>query len=116
MTTSTHPRIHDSLLTQDLARLEYGRLLWRNPKSREKLLHHWNDRRHPYRDRFRSHREQIERILAAPAEDDDELNTILIAQGTSLRVLVREIPPVFGSFWPGNHLPDPTPNAHEKAS
>jgi hypothetical protein len=99
MSTLTHPQIHDNLLAQDLARLEYGRLLWRSQKSRERLLNHWNDGRHPYRDRFQTHRAQIERILNASGEQDDALNQTLLAEGTSLRALVREIPPVFGSFY-----------------
>ena len=75
----------------DLARLEYGRLLWRNPECRERLLRHWLDYRHPYRERFLEHRVEIEQLLAST---DDEAR-----RNTSLRALTREIPPVFGSFW-----------------
>lgn len=99
MSTRTHPKIHDSLLPHDLARLEYGRLLWRSQKTRERLLNHWNDQRHPHRDRFQIYREQIERVLSATEEYDDELNQTLFGEGTSLRALIREIPPVFGSFF-----------------
>ncbi|MCS7049534.1 MAG: hypothetical protein N3A53_04275 [Verrucomicrobiae bacterium] len=71
---------------QDLARLEYGRLLWRNPEMRRRLLEHWLDPRHPYRERFVQHRAEIERVLSSSDEDVP-------------RALLREIPPVFGSFW-----------------
>ena len=82
----------------DLARLEYGRLLWRNPRQRVRLLQHWADPRHPYRERFLQHRVMVERLLES-TQSDDVLDRQLRTEGTSLRVLVREIPPVFGSFW-----------------
>ncbi len=28
---------------QEYAKLEYGRMLWRNPAYRERLLRHWRD-------------------------------------------------------------------------
>ena len=93
------PKIHDSLLLHDLARLEYGRLLWKNPVARRRLLKHWSDTRHPYCGRFKTHRKEVERILKAPVEQDDELDRQLQTEGLSLRALVREIPPVFGSFY-----------------
>lgn len=93
------PKIHDSLLLHDLARLEYGRLLWKHPVARRRLLNHWSDNRHPYRSRFKPHRKEVERILEAPVEQDDELDRQLQTEESSLRVLVREIPPVFGSFY-----------------
>lgn len=99
-------RIHESLLPHDLARLEYGRLLWKNQKRRIRLLDHWADARHPYHHRFKIHRKQIERILNAPADQDDKLDGILQAEGSSLRALVREIPPVFGSFYGAETPPD----------
>ncbi len=83
----------------DLARLEYGRLLWRNPAMRRRLQDHWTDPRHPYRERFLAGRARIERLLAAREEDDAALAEELLGAGTSLRALMREIPPVFGSFW-----------------
>jgi hypothetical protein len=70
----------------DLARLEYGRLLWRNPQCRQRLLRHWLDPRHPYRERFLIHRAAVEQILSSTDENVP-------------RALMREIPPVFGSFW-----------------
>ena len=82
----------------DLARLRYGRLMWRNPESRDRLVRHWTDPRHPYRERYLEGRAVIEEVLAS-AEDDGALDRRLRERGTSLRAVMREIPPVFGSFW-----------------
>lgn len=82
----------------DIARFEYGRRLWRDSHFRQRLLNHWMDDRHPYRDRFKEQRKLIEEILASdknPAELDDYLRS----RETSLRCVAREIPPVFGAFW-----------------
>jgi hypothetical protein len=88
------------LLYQDEARLEYGRLFWRNPARKERLLAHWQDERHPYRDRFmQKWKPLVERVLSASAKNDDELDRDLQSEGLSLRVVTKEIPPVFGSFW-----------------
>jgi hypothetical protein len=65
---------------------------------RRRLLDHWQDVRHPYRDRFIGHRAIIENALAS-SESDQELDRRLRNSGTSLRCLAREIPPVFGSFF-----------------
>ena len=43
----------------DVARLQYGRLLWKNLVFRKRLLNHWMDPRHPYRDRFIERRDQV---------------------------------------------------------
>ena len=82
------------------ARLEYGRLLWRRPGARERLLRHWSDPRHLYAERFANeYRALVERVLTADAREDDALDARLREEGKSLRVVVREIPPVFGSFY-----------------
>ncbi len=83
----------------DLARLEYGRMFWRNPEMRQRLLDHWTDPRHPYRERFLERRTLVERLLSSAKEDDAALDQQLRAEDTSLRAVMREIPPVFGSFW-----------------
>ncbi len=83
----------------DMARLEYGRLLWRNPQCRRQLLNHWTDFRHPYRDRFLEKRQLIEEILGTDESGEAELEKDLRARDLSLRAVMREIPPVFGSFW-----------------
>ena len=74
----------------DLARWEYGRMLWKIPRLRQRLVRHWTDERHPYRHRFAQHRPVLERLLAAPSDSEEQL---------SLRGMIREIPPVFGAFW-----------------
>ena len=82
----------------DLSRLVYGRMFWKNPKMRERLVRHWTDPRHPHRERFLERRSDIERILTSEAAEPG-LEGELLAEGSSLRAAVREIPPVFGSFW-----------------
>jgi len=82
----------------DVARFTYGRRLWRLPAMRERLLVHWLDERHPYRERFLARRELIEDLLATE-ESTSSLDRRLRQQGFSLRTLAREIPPVFGSFF-----------------
>ena len=82
----------------DIARFEYGRLLWRSAAMRQRLRCHWLDSRHPYRDRFQEQQSLIEEILGSP-ETPEELDARLRTRGTSLRCVVREIPPVFGSFF-----------------
>jgi hypothetical protein len=81
---------------QDIARLEYGRLLW-NSASRSRLLAHWLNPEHPYAERFRGKQALVERILESSLPDE-QLNQQLQAEGHSLRSLMREIPPVFGSI------------------
>src|SRR5438128_9126760 len=83
---------------QDEARFEYGRRMWRIPEMRGRLLEHWLDERHPWRERFIEHRELIEQILTSDATQE-ELHHQLLSRGTSLRCVAREIPPVFGSFF-----------------
>ena len=82
----------------DIARLEYGRMMWRRPAMRARLLLHWLDPRHPYRERFLRQRALIEESLESC--DDGALQHRLLSAGSSLRCMAREIPPVFGSFWP----------------
>lgn len=95
-------------MMHDLARLEYGRLLWRKARTRERLLRHWTDERHPYRDRFlETWRPLVEEVLMADPAQDFELDSRLKARGLSLRVVVREIPPVIGSFFGDSKLASP---------
>jgi hypothetical protein len=82
---------------QDLGRLEYGRLLWAKPSTRARLLRHWATSSHPHHERFAAHLELVEKALS-PGMDDISLDAALRAQGQSLRAVVREIPPVFGSI------------------
>ena len=82
----------------DVACLQYGRLLWKDPAFRQRLLEHWMDERHPYRARFLDQRTLIEEVLDA-SNSFEEADEQLRARGTSLRCVAREIPPVFGSFF-----------------
>ncbi len=82
---------------QDLARLEYGRILWANAAARARLLRHWTSPEHPHHARFVAHRALVESVLD-PETDDIELDRSLRARGHSLRAAAREIPPVFGSI------------------
>lgn len=82
----------------DVARLEYGRRMWRLPDMRRRLLAHWLDERHPYSARFEDQRALVEEILSSDA-DEESLDIMLRRRGTSLRCVTREIPPVFGSFF-----------------
>jgi hypothetical protein len=87
-------------MMHDLARLQYGRLLWKSAAGRARLLRHWTDARHPYRDRFlETWRPVVEEVLNADPAQDFELDALLKSRGLSLRVVVREIPPVIGSFF-----------------
>lgn|ERR1043166_1873051 len=82
----------------DIARFEYGRRFWRDPKMRARLLDHWLDERHPHRTRFLEQRELVELVLSSD-KSEAELDADLREKGTSLRCVTREIPPVFGSFF-----------------
>ncbi len=82
----------------DISRLVYGRMMWRLPDMRARLLAHWLDERHPHRKRFAERRALVENILTS-TESDVELDARLRSQQTSLRAMAREIPPVFGSFF-----------------
>jgi hypothetical protein len=82
----------------DVARFQYGRLLWRQPAIRARLLAHWLDERHPYSDRFQEQQALVEEVLKSD-ERPAALDRRLRRRGTSLRSVVREIPPVFGDFW-----------------
>ncbi len=82
---------------QDIARLEYGRLLWKSTTARKRLLAHWEHPDHPHAERFLIKRPLVERVLEA-TEPDNELDAMLRAEGHSLRSVMREIPPVFGTI------------------
>ncbi len=84
---------------QEYAKLEYGRLLWRVPEFRERLLRHWTDPRHPHAARFAEHQADVRLILESPKGSDDQLDAELRQRNLSLRVVVKEIPSVFGSFF-----------------
>jgi len=72
--------------------------MWRLPEMRARLLKHWLDERHPYRERFLRQRQLIEEILAS-TDSEEVLDRRLRSHQTTLRCVSREIPPVFGSFF-----------------
>jgi hypothetical protein len=84
---------------QEYAKLEYGRLLWRVPAYRERLLRHWKDPRHPHAERFAEHESEVTRVLESPKGSDAEIDAALQQKNSSLRAVVKEIPSVFGSFF-----------------
>ena len=82
---------------RDIARFEYGRLLWKNPEARRRLLAHWESPDHPYAERFHENKSLIREILESPL-CEAELDSELRQRALSLRAAAREIPPVFGSI------------------
>ena len=84
---------------QEYAKLEYGRLLWRIPACRERLLQHWRDPRHPHAERFREHEAEVCGLLESAKGSDQQCDAELRQRGLSLRAVVKEIPSVFGSFY-----------------
>ena len=84
---------------EEYAKLEYGRLLWRVPAYRERLLRHWRDPRHPHAERFAEHEAEVTLVLASASDSDESLDAELRRRNSSLRVVVKEIPSVFGSFF-----------------
>lgn len=74
-------------------------MLWRVPEFRQRLLQHWSDSRHPHAARFAEHAADVCHILESPKGSDNELDAELRRRDLSLRVVVKEIPSVFGSFF-----------------
>ena len=89
----------NGILYQDYAKLEYGRILWKDADFRQRLLRHWMDARHPHAERFQQWRAEVEKLLESPKGSDEKLDADLRQRGLSLRVVVREIPSVFGEFF-----------------
>ena len=83
----------------DIARFEYGRMMWRRPAMKARLVAHWTDPRHPHCERFAERRALLESVLGS-TEPAALLDARLRESETSLRCVAREIPPVFGSFFP----------------
>jgi hypothetical protein len=82
---------------KDIARFEYGRLLWKNPSVRQRMLAQGSDSKHPYHHRYLENQEIIEEVLGSQSSDE-ELDRDLRKRHLSLREVVREIPPVFASI------------------
>jgi hypothetical protein len=82
---------------EDRARLEYSRLLWKNPDSRRRLLFVWEHPEHPHRERFQEKRSLIVGFLESP--DPQRYVDSLPGKEWSLRTLAREIPSVIWALW-----------------
>lgn len=82
---------------QALAKLEYGRMLWKSEGGRKKLLDNWTHPAHPHCDRFPSNRLLVEMLLSTDT-DYDTLDMDLRNHGTSLRAAMRELPSYFPSI------------------
>jgi hypothetical protein len=89
----------NGILYQDYAKLYCGRMLWKHSDFRARLLRHWTDQRHPHAERFQQCRSEVEKLLKSPKGSDDRIDAELRRRGLSLRVVVREIPSVFGDFF-----------------
>jgi len=89
----------NGILYQDYAKLHYGRMVWKDPAFRERLPRHWTDPRHPHAERFKEWRPGVEKLMESPKGSDEQLDAELRQRGLSLRVVVREIPSVFGDFF-----------------
>ena len=83
---------------EDATRLHCSRVFWRSLKSRDMMLAHWNHPEHPSRDRWKNYSAVIEEVLSFVG-DDSELDKSLRERKLSLRVVIREIPPIIGSIW-----------------
>lgn len=82
---------------QALAKLEYGRMLWKSQRGRNLLLANWTHPKHPHRDLFFKMQSQIERILEAPL-DYHAMDEELRQNHSSLRAAMREVPTYFPSL------------------
>ncbi len=81
----------------DIAKLEYGRLLWRTRAGQRRLVNHWTQAAHPHHERFQEQRSLIQETLESGLSDE-ELDRDLRERNTSLRAVARDIPSVFGSL------------------
>lgn len=79
----------------DDTRLQYGRLIWRNPVGRRRLLYVWEHADHPHRETFAAQREMVLGLL----ECADPFEYLKGFPGWSLRTMTREIPAVIWSLW-----------------
>jgi hypothetical protein len=86
-----------ALSLDDEARLQYSRILWRNPRTRRRLLYVWEHPTHPHRERFEENRELVVGLLETSSPDS--YIDALPQKKWSLRTLTREIPCVIWELW-----------------
>jgi hypothetical protein len=82
---------------EDAARLQYSRILWKNPRTRRRRLYVWEHPDHPHRERFQEIRPLVVGLLERP--DPEAYIESLEPKKWSLRTLTREIPSVIWQFW-----------------
>jgi hypothetical protein len=82
---------------KSIARFEYGRLLWKNPSLRQRMLAHGSDFMHPSHRRFLDYQEAFEEVLSS-STSGEELDRDLRKRILSLRVVANETPSVFVSI------------------
>ena len=83
---------------QEYAKLEYGRLLWRVPVYRERLLNHWKDARHPHAARFAEHESDVCRVLESPDGSDAQWTRNFVNADPVCGLSLKKFR-VFGSFF-----------------
>ena len=86
------------LSLDDEARLQYSRILWRNPRTRRRLLYVWEHPEHPHRERFEENRDLVVGLLECE-NPESYVDTVAGRGKWSLRTLTREIPSVIWEFW-----------------
>ena len=82
---------------EEAARLQYSRILWRNPQTRARLLYVWEHAQHPDHERFNEHRTLGERFLECA--DPSEYVQAVACDEWSLQTLTREIPVMIWTLW-----------------
>lgn len=80
---------------QEVAKVQYTRLLWKNLRAREVLVEHWLSPDHPYRERFVKHRKLIERLLDANGEAEEQLDEEFRADGSCFNQVAKEVPSTY---------------------
>ena len=86
----------NGLSLEDESRLQYSRILWKNPRTRKRLLYVWEHPDHPHRERFEENRALVVGLL----EHSDPAAYVASVGGTwSVRTLTREIPCMIWEFW-----------------
>ena len=86
------------LSLEDEARLQYSRILWKNPRTRRRLLYVWEHPDHPHRERFEENRDLVVGFLECE-NPQTYIDSVAGHAKWSLRTLTREIPCVIWEFW-----------------
>lgn len=76
---------------------DVGRMLWKSPPLKQRLLVHCMHVDHPHAQRFRSRTSLVERILESICSDK-VLDIALRDEVDCLLFVMREVPPVFWKY------------------